>query len=230
MNDDAFHKQPPAPWFLGCALTWALLTINAVAQQIDEVRESPPQAGAAEQSEPAEVSNQAKQSAETSTAEAWHSIAASDVGQRPGADEPLRFNFAAASWRDVLEWFAGAAGMNLNWRDLPDGDLNLITRGRYDVAGAKDVLNMHLLPRGFTLLERDGALFLMKLDESLNPTMVPRVHPDELDERGDYEFVKVSLPLDWMLAQSAATELAPILSPYGKIIPLTATNRIEAMA
>lgn len=118
--------------------------------------------------------------------------------------------------------------MNLNWRELPEGEVNLITRGSYSISEAQNVLNMHLLTRGFTLLERDEVLFLVKLDDSVNPTMVPRVTAEQLDERGNYEYVRVSLSLDWMLAEDAARELAPILSPYGKIVPLTATNRIEA--
>jgi type II secretory pathway component GspD/PulD (secretin) len=173
-------------------------------------------------------SDQPSQLSETS--DVWQSsVIAAEAGKDIVDPERLRFNFSSARWRDVLEWFAGAAQMNLNWREMPEGSLNLITRGSYDVSEAQDVLNMHLLARGFTLLEREHALFLVKLDETLNPTMVPRVRPEDLDERGSYEYVKVSLPLDWMLAEAAANELAPILSPYGKIIPLTATNRIEAM-
>ncbi len=144
-------------------------------------------------------------------------------------EKKLRFNFAGTDWRTVLEWFAGEARMNLDWREMPDGQLNLITQHSYSIFEAHNVINMHLLSRGFTLLRRDGVLFLVKLGETLNPTMVPRVEPVELDDRPLYEYVKVSFPLEWMLAETAVKELAPTLSPYGKIIPLSATNRIEVM-
>jgi type II secretory pathway component GspD/PulD (secretin) len=152
---------------------------------------------------------------------------ASQLGQ--DLPEGLRFNFAAASWQSVLEWLAAASQLNLNWSELPPNELNLITQETYTLDQARDILNMHLLSQGFTLLQKDETLFLTKLDDSLNPTLVPRVEPEELDRLPSYEYVKVSLPLDWMLAETASKELSPLLSPYGKIVPLTTTNRIEAM-
>jgi type II secretory pathway component GspD/PulD (secretin) len=143
--------------------------------------------------------------------------------------ERLRFDFSGAPWLDVLQWFAAKAGLNLDWQELPADRLNLSTEREYAIHEALDVISMHLFSRGYTLLRQDQTLFVVKLDEKLNPTMVPRVEPDELATRGSHEFVRVSFPLDWMLAQKAAEELKSMLSPHGKLVPLTATNRLEAM-
>jgi type II secretory pathway component GspD/PulD (secretin) len=147
----------------------------------------------------------------------------------PSGDATVRFSFAGEEWLGVLQWFADTARMNLDWHELPEGTLNLTTQHDYSIPEALDVINLHLLARGFTLLRRGDVLFVVKLDDDLNPALVPRVAPEDLDERGRYEYCKVSFPLDWMLAKTAVEELKPMLSAYGQITPLTATNRIEVM-
>ena len=90
------------------------------------------------------------------------------------------------------------------------------------------MINRHLLARGYTLLRRDELLSVVKI-EGLNPGLLPRVEPDELDERDPHEIVKVSFPLDWLMADEAVEELSPMLSPQGKLTALAATNRLEAV-
>ncbi len=63
----------------------------------------------------------------------------------------------------------------------------------------------------------------------INPGMVPRVEPDDLQTLPDYDYVKTSFPLAWLLADQAENELKPMLSPNGKLTHLTNTNRLEAM-
>ena len=53
--------------------------------------------------------------------------------------------------------------------------------------------------------------------KKLDPGVVPRVTPEELAKRSRYDFVKVSFPLDWMMAETAAEELKPMISPNGKL-------------
>ncbi|TWU45457.1 Bacterial type II/III secretion system short domain protein [Novipirellula aureliae] len=141
----------------------------------------------------------------------------------------LQFQFSGAAWLEVLQWFADEADLNLDWRELPEGSLNLTTQQSYNVSDALGVINRHLASRGFTLLRSSDVLFLVKLDSPLNPSMVPRVSPDELDQRSSYELVKSSFSLDWMLAETAVEEFKPILSPYGIISSFSATNRIEVI-
>lgn len=141
----------------------------------------------------------------------------------------LAFSFVETPWLDVLEWYADESSLNLDWQHLPDGKLNLITHRGYSIDEARDVINRHLLARGFTLLRTDESLFLAKLDAALNPTMVPRVQVGELKSQRAHDFVRVVFSLDWMLAEKAAEELKPLLSPHGRIVPMKATNRIDVM-
>ena len=67
--------------------------------------------------------------------------------------------------------------MSLDWQELPDGFLNLITQKTYTLAEARDLINRHLLARGYTMLIQGEVISVFKVD-SINPGMVPRVAPD----------------------------------------------------
>ena len=58
---------------------------------------------------------------------------------------------------------------------------------------------------------------------------MPRVEEGELGSRDPHEIVRVSFPLDWLVAEEAVKEFQPMLSPFGKLTAMTATNRLEAM-
>jgi type II secretory pathway component GspD/PulD (secretin) len=147
---------------------------------------------------------------------------------RPGADGKLKFNFNGQPWLEVLEWLASISNLSLDWQEVPGDYLNLRTQRSYSVDEARDILNRHLLDRGYTMLRNGEVLHVVNL-KKFDPSLVPRVKPEELDERDAHEFVKVSFPLDWLLAETAVEELKPMLSPHGKLTTLKATNRLEAI-
>ncbi len=146
----------------------------------------------------------------------------------PDKDGKVQFNFNGQPWEGVLKWLAGVSGKSLDWQEMPGDYLNLVTQRSYTLDEARDLINFHLLARGFTLLGDDEVLSVVKIDK-LNPGMVPRVSPDELADRLPHEFVKVSFELDWLMADAAVEELKPMLSPNGKLTALKTTNRIEAI-
>ena len=139
----------------------------------------------------------------------------------------LKLNFQGQPWPDVIRWLKKVSGKSLDWQELPGGFLNLSTHREYTVDEARNIINRHLLARGYTILVREELMTVEKI-EKLNPAMVPRVTAAELDQRGDYEFVKVSFTLTALVAAQAAEELKPMLSPNGKLVPLAQTNRLEA--
>ena len=98
---------------------------------------------------------------------------------RPDASGKVRFNFRGQTWPDVLDWLATVSGMSLDWQELPGDYLNLITQRSYTVQEARDLINRHLLARGYTLLEVGEVLTAVKT-ENINPALVPRVEPDAL--------------------------------------------------
>ncbi|MCU0978017.1 MAG: hypothetical protein MUF25_02500 [Pirellulaceae bacterium] len=147
---------------------------------------------------------------------------------RPDADGRVRFNFRGQTWADVLDWLATVSRMSLDWQELPGDYLNLITQRSYSLDEARDLINRHLLARGYTLLVLNDVLTVAKT-ENINAALVPRVEPEELASRLPHEYVKVSFPLDWMIAETAVEELKPMLSPNGKLTALKTTNRLEAL-
>ncbi len=147
---------------------------------------------------------------------------------RPDEEGMVRFNFVGQKWLDVLQWLAEISDMSLDWQELPGDYLNLTTQRAYTVPETRDLINRHLLARGYTLLSEGEVLSVAKIDE-LDPSRVPRVEPEQLADRDSNEYVKVSFPLEWLLAEDAVEELKPMMSPNGKLVPLTATNRLEAM-
>src|SRR4029079_6561878 len=90
------------------------------------------------------------------------------------------------------------------------------------------LINRHLFARGFTILQNGEVLSVVNI-KKLDAGMVPRVAPDDLAKRSSYDIVKVSFPLDWMVAEEAAEELKPMISPNGKLTALKSTNRLEVM-
>ncbi|HVX59144.1 MAG TPA: secretin N-terminal domain-containing protein, partial [Pirellulales bacterium] len=149
-----------------------------------------------------------------------------DVG--PDDDGLISFSFKGQPWPSVLEWLADISDMSLQWEEAPAGYLDLTTRGRYTVEEIHDLINSVLLSKGFTLLRNGDVLIVANL-KHLDPSLVPRVSVRELDDRGNYELVKTFIDLDWLLAENAAEEIKPMLSPYGKVTPLKTTNRLEIL-
>jgi len=123
---------------------------------------------------------------------------------------------------------ATVSGMSLDWQELPGDYLNLITQHSYTLEEARDLINRHLLARGYTLLVINEVLTVAKT-ENINAALVPRVEPDQLAGRMPHEYAKVSFPLEWMIAETAVEELKPMLSPNGKLTALKTTNRLEAL-
>ncbi len=147
---------------------------------------------------------------------------------RPNAAGEVRLNFNGQPWQPVLEWLASISAMSLDWQDLPGDTLNLTTRRSYTVPEVRDLINQHLLTRGYTLLCHGESMSVVDI-KKLDPSLVPRVEPADLAKREPHEFVKVSFPLDAFPADTAASELKPMLSPNGKLTAMNETNRLEAM-
>ncbi len=93
---------------------------------------------------------------------------------RPDKDGVVRFQFRGQSWPDVLEWFGDISGMSVDWQELPADYLNIATQRGYKVEEIRDLLNRHLLARGYTMLQQDEFLIVVKCDQ-LSAGLVPQV-------------------------------------------------------
>ncbi len=138
----------------------------------------------------------------------------------------LRFNFRFQLWTDVLEWFAGEAGLSLVMAVPPPGTFNYSDAKQYTPEEAIDVLNSVLLTHGFTLIRRDKMLIVQDLSQGIPEGLIPLIDVKELDNRGDFELVTVRIPLEKREATAVIAEITPVKGVYGQIVPLPTTAQL----
>lgn len=144
------------------------------------------------------------------------------------SDNQVTFNLQQQPWESVLQWIADTSKLSLDWQELPGDTLNLTTTRAYSLPEARDMLNRHLLSRGYTMVLNGELLSVMKLSE-VKSSLVPRIAPEDLHEQLDHTLCKVSFDLNWLIADEAVAELTPLLSNAGKISKMSRTNRLEIM-
>jgi type II secretory pathway component GspD/PulD (secretin) len=147
---------------------------------------------------------------------------------KPDDQGMIEFQFRDQAWPDVLQWVADVSGLALDWQELPADLLSIATPGKMSLIQTRDMLNRHLLARGFTILEFPGVLQVVKTKE-INGSLVPRVEPSELDSLPANRFVRTTYKLDSLIAKDLIEELKSLISPNGSIRALSKTNRLEAM-
>lgn len=140
----------------------------------------------------------------------------------------VQLQFHGQSWPDILQWLAHISSMSLDWQELPRGYVNLRTHRPYSVEEIQDLINRHLLARGYTILFHGEFMTVVKC-ENLDASLVPRITPDQLAERMPHEFVRTTFPLQWMVAERAAEELKSMTSKNGKLSALAGTNQLDAV-
>ncbi|MFG0267581.1 MAG: secretin N-terminal domain-containing protein [Rhodopirellula sp. JB055] len=145
-----------------------------------------------------------------------------------GDDGKVGFRFRNQGWVDLVRWLSDISEQPIDWQELPGDTVNLISPERLTVAETADLINRHLLARGYTMLDLEGGIAIVKTD-AVNPGMVRRVEVSELNELEDHRFVRTMLDAGWLSAEKLSEELKAMLSSAGKIIPLATTNRIEVM-
>jgi type II secretory pathway component GspD/PulD (secretin) len=144
----------------------------------------------------------------------------------PSTDGKLTFNFRYQPWQEVLDWFADQNGLSLLMESPPPGTFNYRDGRTYTPAEALDVLNSVLLTKGYTLVRHDRMLVVVNLEDGIPPNLVSDVPLAELDQRGQYELIRVLFPVYNMTPEAAAKEVEPMLGPQGSVIALPQAHQI----
>jgi type II secretory pathway component GspD/PulD (secretin) len=151
---------------------------------------------------------------------------AEELKARPDKDGFVQFSFRDQAWLDVLEWYAQISEASLDWQELPSDKLNLSTHRKYTVPETRDLLNGALLARGFTMLKRGDVLTVVKLDK-IDPSLVPSVDQDLLEDHLPYDFARVRFKLPEDMDPAKAVEDAKVLlNPTAKVTPLLASRQL----
>ena len=144
----------------------------------------------------------------------------------PDKNGMVQFSYNGHPWAEVLQEFADAAKFSFDWQELPADNLNLVTQRKYGLVEARGLLNQHLLARGFTLLLKGEVLSAVKIDK-IDPSLVPRVEADDLEDFQPYDFVRVRFQLpESMEPDKAKDDVKVLLSPNAKVTPLLNTKRL----
>ncbi|AMV31216.1 Bacterial type II/III secretion system short domain protein [Pirellula sp. SH-Sr6A] len=147
---------------------------------------------------------------------------------RPDEKGMVQFQFRNQAWPDLLRWLAETSNLSLDWQELPSDYLNIATQRKQSLEETRDQFNRHLLARGFTMLELDGMIQVVKT-AGINVSLVPKVPPEALESLPPNRFVRTSFALTTLIAKEAALEFKPLVSANGTLNPLDSTNRLEAM-
>ena len=128
-----------------------------------------------------------------------------------------------------MQWVAKLHGFSLDWQEMPADYLNLTTQRADTLAELRDLVNRHLVARGFTMLVKNDVISVFRIAD-LEPSLVPRVTEDQLFDLPAYDFVKITFDAPRSMDLTRGTdELRRILSPYSRISPLVQTRRVVVM-
>lgn len=154
---------------------------------------------------------------------------AEELKAAPDKDGMVQFSFRGQPWSDVLEWFASVSKQSLDWQELPADFVNLSTQRRYTIDETRDLLNRALMSRGFTMISLGDVLTVVKIDK-IDPSLVRRVEPDDLEDQSPHNFVRTRFPLPATMDPAKAVEdLKVVLSPNAKVTPLLASKQIQVI-
>ncbi|MDR0870285.1 MAG: hypothetical protein LBN39_05775, partial [Planctomycetaceae bacterium] len=127
------------------------------------------------------------------------------------SERTIRFIFKMQAWADVLQWFAEQAGLQLVMDAPPPGQFNYADQRDYTPSEAIDLLNSVLQTKGYTLVRNDKMLMLFNLRRGAIPVQfLPKLKPEELKERGMFEYTTVMFPLE----RRDRTEVLELLKPF----------------
>ena len=156
-------------------------------------------------------------------------------GQQPG--KSIAFEMRDKPWigdkGSVLEWLSDQTGMPVSISSAkPTGTLTFINPHadgppkQYSLAEVIDILNGELLKQKLILVRRAHTFSIEPADEKLDPAVLPRVSPAELDQYGDTELVSVVFPLTSLVAEDFAGEVKGMLGPLGTVVALAQANKL----
>lgn len=150
---------------------------------------------------------------------------------RPGDTKRYTLAFRNKPWGEVLEWLARQSGMPVLSPSKPDGSFTFIPpRGKtYTMPEILDILNEKLSShptQKYLLIRRERSFVLVPADEKIDPGLIPRVRPEELDGRAKTEILAVVFPLKSVSAEEVAPDVKKLLGPFGEVVAIKESNQL----
>jgi hypothetical protein len=89
-----------------------------------------------------------------------------------------------------------------------------------------DIVNDSLQMQKHILIRGERSLLIVPNDEKIDPGLLPRVQPEDLDKRGQTELVSVVIPLRSLVADDLGPEIKKLLGPFGEVAVLKKANQL----
>lgn len=158
-------------------------------------------------------------------------------------EKKIRMQKRGELWPATFEWFADLTGMGIvGDTELPTGKFTYTSPGdkdTYTIREILDIINEQLLGQAkpCVLVRGTRQFRLIQLPTAPNiridPSVLPRVTPEELNERGETEVVTLDFPLEVLSAEAIGVEYAKpngllkkLLSSYGELVPIPGSNQL----
>jgi type II secretory pathway component GspD/PulD (secretin) len=216
-----------------------LLLLPAWSQDVEERGESktksqtdaaqtPPQTGGAEFERPAQPKKEDEPTEVPRRRIRRQELAPDSAPQPLAPASEISFSFHDAEWKDVFKWLAELSGRSLYIESMPPDKFTYFDRRKYSFAGALSIINQALFSKGFVVLTPENFLRVVKLEKNkgIPPDWIELIDIADLPSRGDFEFVRVRVPLEGIAAEDAKKEYEPLKSEFGAIVALPGTNQL----
>ena len=157
--------------------------------------------------------------------------AAKDQPKTPGSmDKTVKFAMDGKAWKTVFSWLVDETGKPVISVYIPTGSLTFVgpANKSYTIPEVIDIINEGLLSNSqtqkFYLINRERSFTLIPADEKLDPILLPRVQPNELEKHGNTELAQMILPLKSLVAEDVAAGIKKMMGPFGEVVPMTQTG------
>ncbi|MFM7151377.1 MAG: hypothetical protein ACKO23_16195, partial [Gemmataceae bacterium] len=149
-------------------------------------------------------------------------------------DEKLHaFNMDKKPWGSVFAWLSERTGKPvIASAAQPTGTFSFTSPPgkRYSIPEVIDIINDGLLGNSatqkFYMINRERNFTVVPADEKVDPALLPRILPEDLEERGRTELVQLIMTLKALDAEQQAPEVKRMMGPFGEVSALTASNSL----
>ncbi len=132
-------------------------------------------------------------------------------------------------WDWSLKKLAEEAGLALHMTETPPGTFTHVDDNRFTLSEVMDILNDHLIPTGFVAIRQGRNLVVVNAKSGIPDGLVRHVPAIELETLGRNELASVAIPVEAGLPVAVAQEVESLLSPLGRVVPLSNSQRIMVL-
>jgi hypothetical protein len=152
----------------------------------------------------------------------------SDTPAKP-ADKRFKVEMRAKPWQSALDWLAEISGMPVILGPAkPTGTIDVVSPPgkEYTIAEIIDLFNDELSRQKFIIIRRARSFTVADADQKIDPVILPRIRPEELDQYGNTEMVSLILTLKTLVAEDIVGDVSKMMGPVGSCSAIASANQL----